>query len=66
MVFRYFNQKNVTSSCNLTPQTVTIFVPKIPPACYAVELGVIALIKLFAHGIIFQTKNQIRGGNGRA
>jgi uncharacterized membrane protein YpjA len=27
---------------NLTPQTVTLFVPKSPPACYAVELGVIA------------------------
>jgi hypothetical protein len=25
---------------NLTPQTVTFFVPKSPPACYAVELGV--------------------------
>tara|TARA_B100000767_G_scaffold270970_1_gene295679 strand:+ start:342 stop:470 length:129 start_codon:yes stop_codon:yes gene_type:complete len=31
---------NLTSSCNLTPQTVTLFVPKSPPACYAVELGV--------------------------
>jgi hypothetical protein len=33
-------QKHITKSCNLTPQTVTLFVPKSPPACCAVELGV--------------------------
>jgi len=30
----------ITISCNLTPQTVILFVPKSPPACYAAELGV--------------------------
>jgi hypothetical protein len=27
---------SVNKRLNLTPQTVTLFVPKIPPACYAV------------------------------
>lgn len=31
---------SLTKSCNLTPQTVTLFVPKSPPACYAAELNV--------------------------
>lgn len=30
----------ITRRFNLTPQTVTLFVPKIPPVRYAVELGV--------------------------
>jgi hypothetical protein len=33
--------KTLTRRFNLTPQTVTLFVPKIPPVRYAVELGVI-------------------------
>jgi hypothetical protein len=32
--------KTLTRRFNLTPQTVTLFVPKIPPVRYAVELGV--------------------------
>ncbi len=32
--------KHLTNSCNLTSQTVTLFVPKSPPACDAAELGV--------------------------
>jgi hypothetical protein len=41
---RYGSEKEgyiiLTNSCNLTPQTVMLFVPKSPSVRYAVELGV--------------------------
>ncbi len=40
MLFPAAQRLRSTRACNLTPQTVTLFVPKSPPACYAVDAGV--------------------------